>query len=57
LQQRLTIRGWTPTSLAIERVLRPSAANSTIRARFKSRCNVIGERQHASSTLRTFRER
>src|ERR1700757_4788983 len=46
-----------PTSLAIERVLRPTAANRTIRARFKSRCNVIGERQHASSTLRSFRER
>jgi hypothetical protein len=30
--------------LAIERVLRPAAANRTIRARFKSRCNVIGER-------------
>src|SRR5947199_2200416 len=25
--------------------------------RFKSRCNVTGERQHASSTLRSFRER
>ena len=37
--------------MAIDRVLRPSAANRTIRARFKSRCNVIGERQHASSTL------
>lgn len=49
------IRGWTPTSF--ERVLRPSAANRTIRARFKSRCNVTGERQHASSTLRSFRER
>jgi hypothetical protein len=38
-------------------VLRPSAANRTIRARFKSRCNVAGERQHASSTLRSFLER
>src|SRR5450631_2514943 len=56
-RQRLTIRGWTPTSLAIERVLRPAAANRTIRARFKSRCNVTGERQHASSTLRSFLER
>jgi hypothetical protein len=46
----------TPTSLAIDRV-RPSAANRTIRARFKSRCNVTGERQHASSTLRSFLER
>jgi transposase len=35
----------------------PSAANRTIRARFKSRCNVAGERQHASSTLRSFLER
>lgn len=35
----------------------PSAANRTVRARFKSRCNVTGERQHASSTLRSFRER
>jgi hypothetical protein len=43
--------------LAIDRVLRPAAANKTIRARFKSRCNVTGERQHASSTLRSFRER
>jgi len=43
--------------LAIDRVLRPSAANKTIRARFKSRCNVTGERQHASSTLRSFLER
>lgn len=34
----------------------PSAANRTVRARFKSRCNVTGERQHASSTLRSFRE-
>jgi hypothetical protein len=32
-----TIRGWTPTSLAIDRVLRPAAAKRTIRARFKSR--------------------
>jgi hypothetical protein len=40
--------------LAIDRVLRPAAANRTIRARFKSRCNVTGERQHASSTLRSF---
>jgi hypothetical protein len=31
------------TSLAIDRVLRPAAANRTIRARFKSRCNVTGE--------------
>jgi hypothetical protein len=43
--------------LAIDRVLRPAAASRTIRARFKSRCNVTGERQHASSTLRSFRER
>jgi hypothetical protein len=42
---------------AIDRVLRPAAANRTIRARFKSRCNVTGERQHASSTLRSFLER
>jgi hypothetical protein len=54
---RLTIGGWTPTSLAIDRVLRPSAANRTIRARFKSRCNVTGERQRASNTLRSFRRR
>lgn len=31
---------------------RPAAANRIICARFKSRCNVTGERQHASSTLR-----
>jgi hypothetical protein len=43
--------------LAIDRVLRPAAANRTIRARFKSRCNVVGEREHASSTLRSFLER
>jgi hypothetical protein len=43
--------------LAIEWVLRPAAANRTIRARFKSRCNVTGERQHASNTLRSFLER
>src|SRR5260221_6996052 len=41
----------------MDRVLRPAAANRTIRARFKSRCIVTGERQHASSTLRSFRER
>src|SRR5450755_4205695 len=46
-----------PNSLAIDRVLRPAAANRTIRARFKSRCNVTGVRQHASSTLRSFLER
>jgi hypothetical protein len=34
----------------------PGRANRTIRARFKSRCNVTGERQHASSTLRSFLE-
>jgi len=39
---------------AIERVLRPSAANNTIRARLTSRCAVLGARQRASSTLRTF---
>ena len=54
---KAAIRGWISTSLAIDRVLRPSAASRTIRARFKSRCNVIGERQHASSTLRSFLER
>jgi hypothetical protein len=37
--------------------LRPAEANRTIRARFKSRCNVTGERQHASSTLRSFLQR
>jgi hypothetical protein len=37
--------------------LSDAAANRTIRARFKSRCNVTGERQHASSTLRSFLER
>ena len=36
---------------------RPAAANRTMRARFKSRCNVAGERRHASSTLRSFLER
>jgi len=29
-----------------------SAANNTIRARFTSRCGVVGARQRASSTLR-----
>ena len=53
-RQLLTMRGWTPTSSAIERVLRPSAASKTIRARFTSRCAVVGARQRASSTLRTF---
>jgi len=43
--------------LAIDRVLRPAAANKTIRARFKSRCIVTGERQRASSTLRSLFER
>ena len=43
--------GWSPAG-----VLRPSAAKSTIRARFKSRCNVTGERQRASNILRSFRE-
>jgi hypothetical protein len=43
-----------PTSSAIERVLRPSAASNTIRARFTSRCGVLGARQRASSTLRIF---
>jgi hypothetical protein len=52
-----SIRGWTPTSLAIDRVLRPVAANRTIRARFKSRCNVISAQQHASRTLRSLLER
>jgi hypothetical protein len=42
------------TSAVIERVLRPSAANNTIRARLTSRCAVLGARQRASSTLRTF---
>jgi hypothetical protein len=37
------MRGGTPTSFAIDRVLRPAAADKTIRARFKSRCNVTGE--------------
>src|SRR6202140_2405289 len=46
-----------PNLLAIDRVLRPAAANRTIRARFKSRCNVTGERQRASSTLRSCLER
>jgi hypothetical protein len=46
-----------PNFFAIDRVLRPAAANKTIRARFKSRCSVIGERQQASSTLRSFLER
>jgi hypothetical protein len=36
------MRGWTPTSSAIERVLRPSAASNTMRARFTSRCAVVG---------------
>ena len=47
-------RGRTPTSSAIERLLRPSAASNTIRARFTSRCAVVGARQRASSTFRTF---
>jgi hypothetical protein len=37
-------------------VLRPAAARSTIRARFKSRCIVTGDRQPASSTSRSLRE-
>ena len=37
-----------------DRVLRPSAASNTIRARFTSRCGVVGARQRASSTLRIF---
>jgi hypothetical protein len=48
------MRGWTPTSSAIERVLRPSAAINTMHARFTSRCAVFGARQRASSTLRIF---
>ena len=51
------MRGWTPISLAIDRVLRLAAANKTIRARFKTRCVVTGERQRASSTLRSLFER
>ena len=42
-------------SLAIERVLRPSAANNTICARFTSPCGVPGARQRASSILRICR--
>ena len=38
-------------------MLRPSPANRTIRARFKSRCNVTGERQRASSILRSSAKR
>jgi hypothetical protein len=56
-RERLTIRGWTRTSLAVDRVLHPSAVNNTIRARFKSRCNVIDERKHPSSIFRSFLER
>jgi hypothetical protein len=44
----------TPTSFAIARVLSPSAASSTIRARFTSPCGVLGARHRASSTLRSF---
>src|SRR5262245_32968117 len=36
------MRGWTPTSFAIARVLSPSAASNTIRARFTSPCGVLG---------------
>jgi hypothetical protein len=43
--------------LGIERVLRPAADSRTIRARFKSRCNITGDRQRASSTLRSFRDK
>ena len=46
-----------PNFLGDRSGLRPAAANRTIRARFKSRCNVTGERQYASSTLRSFLER
>jgi len=42
--------------LAIERVLQPSAASRTIRARLRSRCCVRGERHRASSSLRSWRE-
>jgi hypothetical protein len=55
-QRRRDRQVLTPTSLAIDRVLRPAAAKRTIRARFKSRCNVTGDRQQASSTLRSFLE-
>src|SRR5450759_2066524 len=41
----------------MDRVLCPAAAKRTIRARFKSRCSVTGERQRASSTLRSLRRR
>jgi hypothetical protein len=34
--------------------VRKDQLQSTIRARFKSRCNVTGDRQRASSTLRFF---
>jgi hypothetical protein len=44
----------TSTSLAIERVLRRWAANNTIRASFTWSCGMLGARQRASSTLRTF---
>jgi hypothetical protein len=55
-RQWLTIRGSTPTSLAIDRVLRPAVPRSTIRARFKSRYIVTGDRQRPSSTSRSLRE-
>ena len=35
-------------------MLRPSAASNTIRARFTSRCVVVGARQRASSIFGTF---
>jgi hypothetical protein len=39
---------------AVIRLMRPSAAINTIRARFTSPCGVLGARQRASSTLRIF---
>ena len=54
MDQLLTMRGRTPTSAAIDRVERPSAASSTIFARFASRCGVVGERSRASSAARSF---
>ena len=57
LSQLFTEVGTTEMSAAAARMapsLRPSAASNTIRARFTSRCAVVGARQRASSTLRVF---
>ena len=43
-----------PTVRPIDRLATPSAANSTIRARCRSRCSVLVERAKPSSSARSF---